>query len=252
MKVSIAIVCEDLPDRETAAGLAERIILEKVQWIRDDPEWLDHALEWRGLRRSDLFLKWSSVGKLAACQNINERGFFDGKPGKLDSYTLRNALLLLKLDGEKPDAVVFIRDGDDKGDERREGLEQARSVSKKPLDIPIVIGVAATMRECWILAGFEPNSIEERTRLTAIHRKLGFDPTTQARRLPAKDESGENPPKKVLNELCKGDRDREKLCWKETSLSVLKTRGKETGLPEYLEEVEAKLIPLFENRARSA
>jgi hypothetical protein len=49
----------------------------------------------------------------------------------------------------------------------------------------------------------------------------------------------------VLSILTGDDRGREERCWKETSLATLKERGIASGLSGYLEEVEAKLVPLI-------
>lgn len=39
--------------------------------------------------------------------------------------------------------------------------------------------------------------------------------------------------------------EREKQCWEETSLQVLRERGVHTGLTDYLEEVEERLAAII-------
>ena len=80
------------------------------------------------------------------------------------------------------DAVLLIRD-DDRQVDRRRGLEQVRHAS--PLAERIVIGLAHTKRECWVLAGFEARDDQERELLAEIRRELGFDPCIQAEQLTA-------------------------------------------------------------------
>jgi hypothetical protein len=56
--------------------------------------------------------------------------------------------------------------------------------------------------------------------------------------------------KRVLKHLVHGDPDREANCWKETPLQILRSRGVQTGLREYLEEVEERLVPLLDSSYR--
>lgn len=52
-------------------------------------------------------------------------------------------------------------------------------------------------------------------------------------------------PKRVLEALTTGEHDREKLCWTEAPLSLLRTRGHGSGLVSFLDEATAGLVPLF-------
>ena len=53
-------------------------------------------------------------------------------------------------------------------------------------------------------------------------------------------------PKVVLEELtARNDELREQQCWQETSLELLRQRGKYTGLTDYLDEIEQRLIPVL-------
>jgi hypothetical protein len=153
------------------------------------------------------------------------------------------ALWLLHAAEHRPDAVVLLRD-DDGQTERRKGLEQARDTSK--MGVPIVIGLAHLKRECWVLAGFEPQNEEERRRLEHLSAQLGFDPRSAADRLTARrPPSALRNPKHVLDNLTGGDRDREADCWGKTGLNLLRDRGQGTGLADYLDEVLKCLAPLI-------
>ena len=52
-------------------------------------------------------------------------------------------------------------------------------------------------------------------------------------------------PKVVLEELTARNELREQQCWQETSLELLRQRGKYTGLTDYLDEIEQRLIPVL-------
>jgi hypothetical protein len=52
-------------------------------------------------------------------------------------------------------------------------------------------------------------------------------------------------PKRVLRQLAQNDRGRERRCWSEDSLTVLRQRGDDNGLAAYLQEVRDLLAPLI-------
>jgi hypothetical protein len=235
------VVCEARADRDTACGLADRVLLEEVSWL--EPEMLDSVRRWRGIRPETPFLKWASVRE--ECQRAGLKGFFgkfNGQPGQPDAYMARLALLLLAASGQPPQAVLLVRDSD--GDSRRRlGLEQARN--DKPWPFEVVIGVAESKRECWVLAGFNPRSPEETARLDALERRLSFHPVREAHRLDAREHGAKNDAKSALEELTQGDEERERACLEETPLAVLEERGGKTGLTEYLREVRERLVSLL-------
>jgi hypothetical protein len=111
--------------------------------------------------------------------------------------------------------------------------------------IEIVIGVADRMREAWVLNGFIPLDPTEEQILARIKTKFSFDPCEDAHRL--RDEPGEERnPKLVVKQLTGGDIIREQQCWEETDLEILRSRGANTGLREYLNEVEQRLISILD------
>ena len=236
-----AVVCEARADRDTACGLADRVLLEEVSWL--EPETLDSIRWWRGARPESDFLKWASVRE--ECQRVGLKGIFgkfSGQPGHPDAYMARLALLLLASSEHPPVAVLLVRDSD--GDSRRrDGLAQARDDKRWPF--PVVIGLAEPKRECWVLAGFGPKSPEETARLEASERRLSFHPIRDAHRLDAREHGAKNDAKRALAELTQGDSERERACLEQTPLAVLEERGKDTGLTEYLEEVRERLVPVL-------
>jgi hypothetical protein len=235
------VVCEARADREASCGLADRVLLEEIDWL--DSTTLDSCRKWRGSTSEEHFLRWASVRD--EFQHAGIKGIFGGfggQPGALDAHAARRALLLLASSEQRPDAVVLVRDSDGKSD-RRSGLEQARDARKWPF--PVIIGLAEPKRECWVLAGFEPRTAEEKVRLEDEQRRLSFHPVRDAHRLTPSEHGAKKDAKKVLKELTRGKPERERACLEETPLATLSSLGLKTGLAAYLQEVRDRLVPLL-------
>jgi hypothetical protein len=116
----LAVVCEARADRDTACGLADRVLLEAVSWLA--PETLDSCRSWRGLRSEEPYLRWASVKDEARKAGLKIFGQFNGEPGQADAVMARRALLLLltaREHGAKKDAKVAL-DALTRGDPARE------------------------------------------------------------------------------------------------------------------------------------
>jgi len=240
---SFAVVCEASADLRLATALADRILCAEIDWI--DSENLDFYRQWRGLESTDSHFEWHNVAPLAEQQNLKPHGHFGGEPGAPDAIAARRALMLFARSQNLPDAVVLVRDTD-RQEKRRKGLEQARDAASWPFEV--VLAVAHTKRECWVLAGFDPLSESEENALAEIRRKLGFDPRLQAESLTASRPQASRNAKRVLNRLLGGNQVREEDCWTVSDLEVLKERGRRSGLADYLKEVRERLVPLFTTR----
>ena len=159
------------------------------------------------------------------------------------------ALLIFHAPEDTPvDAIIFFRDGDREYTERAEAIQTARDNPIVPFPdepIPIIVGIANRMRECWVINGFEPADEQERTLLDAEHQKLGFDPRFRAHELTATNDSHDRSPKRVLRALTGDDQERERSCVFQTSIDTLRMRGAGTGLPEFLDELKKRLIAAF-------
>jgi hypothetical protein len=99
-------------------------------------------------------------------------------------------------------------------------------------------------REAWVLRSFIPLNDEERARLDLLRDELSFDPCEEPKRLNDK-RGGLRDPKRVVDALTNGDPGRERACWEETPLDVLRERGEGVGLDAYLEDVASRLAPLL-------
>ncbi len=236
---SLAILCEGVADMWTATDLADRVLCSAVDWITADT--LVHYRRWRGLEESDAFLAWRKVPALAREYDFRVHGAFGGLT---DYRVARSALLLLKV--QRPDAVVIIRDSD--GDPtRRDSLERARREESPGTEwpFPIIIGVADTKRECWVLTGFAPQTPAEERALTGLKRELGFDPLSSAQHLTARTPNALRNAKRALKALIRDNAERERLCWLDCDLRILSDRGRGSGLADYLDEIQTRLVPLF-------
>lgn len=236
------IVCEGPADEFTAGALADRVLLERIDWL--EPEFLDSFRKWRGEAPGETFLKWSNVKDRAAKAGLKVFGPFGDKPNAPDALTARKALLLFAGLKERPAAVLLIRDSD--GDPNRmggEGLKQARD--PRPWPFSVVIGVAHPKREAWVLAGFQPQNPEESERLEALQERLSTDPILKAHTLDAREHGAKTDIKRALKELTQGDGDRERQCLTETELAVLEQRGADNGLADYLSEIRERLVPVL-------
>jgi hypothetical protein len=241
MALSFVVVCEAKADFLTSSELADRVLYESIDWV--EPDTIDFHRRYDGETDAEPFFTWTRMKALVKKAGIRARGFIEGQPGELDAQQARKALFYIGRMWPGVDGILLIRD-DDYRASRRRGLEQARHDSH--LSSRIVIGLAHTERECWVLAGFDPRNDREWELLAEIRQELGFDPCTQSDQLTAIHDHDKRSPKRVLNHLVQGDRDRETACWKETPLPILRDRGERTGLSQYLVEVEERLVPLLD------
>jgi hypothetical protein len=251
--VKLVIFCEAAADFRTASALVDRVLHEH------GPEWLRDLLA----SHAESIREWTSDGqgrtyfdlhKLDAYRRDLEglrfrQGHFDGKPGEADAQSARNAFTIAReLHKRNPSlglsAVLFVRDMDAQGESRRQGLEQARSEAASLMSLPIVLGCADPMREAWVLAGFDPESDEEKSLLDELRRDLGFSPCEEAHRLTAVNEQAKGSPKRVIRELTGNALAREERCWNEAPLERLIARGDKSGLRAFLAEVKEHIVPL--------
>jgi hypothetical protein len=238
---SIAVVCEADADRRAATLLSDRVLRETIEWI--SPETLPYLRRYRGLGDQDTYLKCSSVKEIARRRRITVHGFIGGEPRKPDAAMAERALVILATSEVPPGAVILTRDTD-KERARRHGYDQARGAQRWPF--VVIVGVAETKRECWILAGYEPRDDAEREILAREREDLGFDPLSSAEQLTASEKGARRDAKRVLDALTGCDSDREDACLEEAPLALLRQRGAKTGLAPYLQELEERLVPLFD------
>jgi len=102
MTWSIAVVCEARADRDTAACLADRVILDsfgeaKGGWIAE--QLIDDFRTYRGLHPGDEFVAWKRIDELAKEKAIKpRRGQFSGYyPSHEDELDILRAFQIAPL-----------------------------------------------------------------------------------------------------------------------------------------------------------
>ncbi len=251
--IEFIVIVESGADARTATKLAERVLIEKIDWLEDDN--LQYFFKWCGLQEGTEYSCWKDIPKILESSGLKlprYRGHHSkGVPLKADGASSIKVLNLVRYLQKirQIRAILLIRDLDNQS-ERREGIKQARSQHTN-LDpkLEIVIGVADPKREAWVLNGFIPSNQKEEQMLEEIKAKLNFYPCIESHRL--RSISLEEPerirnPKVVVELLTNKDMEREQQCWEETSLEILRERGVHTGLKDYICEVEQRLAAIIE------
>ncbi len=247
--MEFVIVAEDEPDAETARDLADRVLhAEPPSWLR--LEEIRQMRTWTGLDAQTEFTRWRDIGDLYENTPRMPQYLGHERAGQSNDYdyaAARHALLLADRfatsGARRICAVVLVRDTDDQVRRRTESLKNARE-DHSSNRFEVVLGIARPMREAWVLNGFEPQSDAEEERLQQERHNLPVDPLSECHELTASSPQAQNSCKRLVQTLTDGDSDRERACWWETDLDLLRERGAHTGLADYLEEVE-RLIPLF-------
>jgi hypothetical protein len=255
--IEVVVIVESRADAVTATKLAERILVEKVDWL--EPEILKHLIEWTGLDLGTSHSCWQDVGdiiKRAQASGVRVPKFLGhGRTGKFKAdgaaaMKVLNLIRYLQRDREIK-GVMLIRDLDNQ-QERRKGIEQAQAEHADiPPQLAIIIGTADRMREAWVLNGFQAIDRDEERILADLIAQLNFDPCENAHKLRSNsfaEPDRDRNPKVILDRLTNEDDEdgyRKRQCWEETALEILRSRGKQTGLTDYLEEIEQRLLPLI-------
>lgn len=250
--MKLVLFCEAPSDFETVTGLVDRVLRDEgPTWVADLIDAHPEAVRaWTGDSDGRAFFDIHRMAASPRARGVRiPQGHFDGKPGAPGALMARTAFhiarAMVKKDGpEAPDAVVLVWDMDQQGDERREGLGQARREAEPWELFRIVIGCPDMEREAWVLAGFEPENENERRRLVEEQRTLGFCPCEQAHRLRDNDDRALRSPKRTLRALTGDDREREARAWTDAPLDRLRARGGESGLAGFLDEVKTHLVSL--------
>jgi hypothetical protein len=247
--MKLVAFCEAGADFQISCALVDRVLSHAgPAWLADVLETEPEAIRsWLVVTQDQRFFVLSRLTSYVDALSIRvPHGHFDGRPGAADAVMGRTAFAVVRAlmkRGDVIDAVLVIRDMDDQP-ERRAGLSQARTEAQSWAPFRIVLGCADPKREAWVLCGFEPENADEQACLQELRQQLGFYPHQHAHQLTATDEQAKRSAKRVLSILLRGDREREERCWKQASLDTLRARGASTGLRDYLDEIEALLVPL--------
>src|SRR4028118_2424855 len=254
--IEFVVIVESSADARTATKLADRILVEKIDWL--EPEMLQHLVQWSGLEAGTENSCWKNISHII--EREKESGFQPARFFRRDyprQKTLQpdaaNTIKIINLVSylqktRNIKALLLIRDLDNQP-QRRQGIEQARSEHiNRPPKLEIVIGTADRMREAWVLNWFIPFNQQEKQILQEITTELTFNPCDESHRL--RSNSLTEPdrlrnPKVVVERLTGGRMEREQQCWEETPLEYLREKGVDTGLTAYIKEIEERLIPII-------
>ena len=253
--IEIIVIVEAEADFKIATKLAERVLFETIEWLDEDQ--LQYQMQWCGLESHGHYSCWKHVSQIIETlkQTYNYRpprylGHDKSGPLKADGAASMKVLNVVRFlqRSRNIQAILLIRDLDNQP-ERRIGLEQARQQdSQRQPKLEIVLEMSDRTREAWVLNGFVPHNDNEKQVLKDIVEQLKFDPCQQAHRLHSNSNSEGDRlrnPKVVLAQLTSEDYNRERQCWEETPLELLRQRGTETGLTVYLDELEQRLRPML-------
>ena len=116
MSRKFAVVYEAAADFAIATELADRVLVESVDWL--DETLLDSQREWVGGEAAGR-LTWKAIAARAREARIRVHGHFDGEPGMPDAQAARRALAYLLRRFDDLEAVVLMRDADDQPERRR-------------------------------------------------------------------------------------------------------------------------------------
>ena len=226
----IGMVCEGASDHRTATTLASRVLGRPVETTAIDPS----------IDQDPGFSRWTKLDRHPQRwprYHLNGRRG-SGEPVHGQTLVARKALLLFT---GKAEAVVLMADGDREGPARRAAMERARIESTTIPPERIVVAVPMPEREAWHLAGFEPQDEAERDRLAQLRTELGKDPRTHSHDLKHGRDEAKSNSKRILRALTEGDDDREHGCVAETPIDVLRSRGGENGLRDFLDQALSRL-----------
>jgi hypothetical protein len=243
MSVVLGIACEDDGHFSAVTRLVDDTLLANCDWLDGI---LEASRAWCGLSRQEPWYKYDpadarDLGPFRnAGQVIRLHGHIQGKPLKPEATMWRRVLLLFCDAEPRPDVVVLARDMDGYPN-RRAGMVQVRDGLPWPFEV--VLAWAEPEVEAWLVAGFAPIDRGEQTLLDDLRAKLSFDPTTQSHRLTSHRNDAPTDAKRVLDHLSGGDRERREACLADRAL--LRARGAANGAAAFLDEVDARIVPVF-------
>jgi hypothetical protein len=241
--VRLALVGEDEGHFIAATALVDATLLEKVDWLDG---WIEHCRSWGGIRPEERWYKYdpNDANDLRPLVldgvRVSVHGHIDGAPLKPEAGMWRRVLMLLSHCESPPDVVVLVRDMDGR-QSRRDGMEQVRGAFAWPFRV--VVAAPEPEVEAWHVSGFVAEDDDERKTLDILREELSFNPTTEPQRLTSHPNNAKTDAKLVLARLCGVDADRRLHCLHDRSR--LRARGTSTGLTEFLDEIEERVVPTF-------
>jgi hypothetical protein len=108
MSIKIAVVHEAAVDFETATELADRVLVDSIDWL--DDELVVYQRVWVRASTEGVPLTWKQIKQLALDAGIVAIGHFDSEPALPDAQAARRAILYLRQVFSDINGVLLIRD----------------------------------------------------------------------------------------------------------------------------------------------
>lgn len=254
------IAGEDGAHARVVPRLADRLLVDVIDWLEE--ETLEHVRTWDGKLggKEDSEPPYPVKHALddARARRLPVHGHFGGEAGLPEARMFRALFYLCQAEGDV-DAVVVARDMD-RDPRRRDGFAQAKSVTSWAFKIVLAAPYPET--EAWEVAGFEAEDEDERARLDALKKELGFLPTKEPHQLTAQPNTLPTDAKRVLGRLTGADESQRRISKEaqenraqkiyarrikltEGPLETLEARGQAAGVPEFFRAVREELAPLI-------
>lgn len=245
LPLHFAIAGEDEAHYFVVATLTDRILTQHIPWLGDVLESCRLWCESADGRPWSLFTRARKEVRARDLRSSLPTGHFGrGEPGQLDARFARAQLHIWKTAhdrGERLDVVCIARDLDHKVG-RLLGLDQA--IAERPWPFAVVLAWFQPEAEAWFIAGFEPRNDAERAAHAELRQEMGFWPIEQPHRLLSTHDTSLKDAKRVWAKLHCGDHDA-RLRSLQADLDVLRRNGAEIGVPEFMDQMVEKVVPLF-------
>ncbi len=235
------VICGAKAGCGLVTALADCVIERDVDWAQDQ---LQSFRQYTGLEPSSDFSKWGEVKR--TLERMPKRPRFPGRFKGTEGGARLEALKAIFAARAQDNVEGLILSKDTDGlTERMSGMRQATDEHS----LPTCFAVAHPEREAWLLHGFDPRNDDEKSVLDKIKKSIGFDPPLKAERLnPKRTHTQDGKPiakstKLIVEKLTKNNKERERACWTDAPLQSLIERGERTGLRDYCEDVQRKLVP---------
>ncbi len=251
--LEFVLVAEGKNDEQVIPCLANRVLCEGEDWIRDnfedDPERL---WKWAAIEPNPHFryTNWGQIDKLGSAYKNKLRIFHRPGEGFRTAETRKAIALYFLLRKDNPaNALVLSRDLDKHPEIHRQAMETARAeVQSISQAFPILLASPNRVLEVWMLHGFIGENEHEEEQLKTLRQEFGFDPCRHGHHLhpdDAKDVIG-----KLISEAGGNkNMERRERCWANADLKTLSERGQDSHLAAFLDEVKNDLLPLLTGKS---
>lgn len=238
---TIAVVAEDDGHYWVTTRIIDAVLEREVPWLAGI---VKDCRTYRGESETEEWFKLSQKNRLTVGGvRLRTHGMIAGRPLEPEAGLWRDVLTWFRSLKPCPEVVLLVRDLDG-ASRKRAGILQVRDLMAWPF--VVVVATPEPEIEAWVVAGFEPRDDDETAALRSVAAELSFDPTHEPHRLTAHPNDAPRDAKRVLSRLSGDHRDRELECLDDHAR--LRRRGAATYLPEFLDEVEQRLVPHFTRR----